>query len=233
MDLGITGIIDILIIVVGLLVIFIGYLRGFMNKALSIVGLVVIFAFSLFFCGQLAGLFKSSGIIYDSLYSSIVKKVDGNLNVRFAVTVEKSFGIHPAIATSLAFILGNPAKNLSVEETSEILASKGTQVIAFLIIFIVLSIALLVLKIISASLREQKVIRKIDGIFGIFLYLVLYAIALMVIFFILDLVYRYGGIEDFNHWLEVDLALNSDKFRIGKNLLANNYLVTIINLFIK
>ena len=233
MDLGITGIIDILIIVVGLLVMVIGYFRGFMNKAISIIGLIVIFAFALFFCGQLAGFFKSTGFIYNSIYSSMMKKVDGHLAVRFAVTVEKSFGIHPAIATIIAFVFGNPAKNMTVEQTSEVLATKTTLVISFLIIFVTLSIGLLVLKILASTLREQKVIRRIDGVFGIILYLVLYAIGLTIVFFIIDLIYRYGGMEDFNHWLEVDLALNSNQFRIGKNLLANNYLVTLINIFIK
>ena len=67
MDLGITGIIDILIIVCGLLVMLIGYLRGFMNKALTIVGLVLMFVVAILFCGQLAGFFKSTGFIYNDL----------------------------------------------------------------------------------------------------------------------------------------------------------------------
>lgn len=233
MDFGITGLIDILIIVVGLLVMVVGYLRGFMNKAISIVGLVVIFAFSIFFCTQLAGFFKSTGWIYDGLYSQMAKKVDGHLEVRFAVTVEKAFNIHPAIATVIAFVFGNPAKNMTVEETADVLAFKSTVIISFLIIFVILSIGLLVVKIFADKLRQKEAFRKIDGIFGIFLYLVLYAITLILIFFVLDLVYKYGGLEDFNHWLEVDLALNSNQFRIGKNLLVNNYLAMLINIFIK
>ena len=231
MDLGITGLIDILIIVLGILVIVIGYLRGFMNKALSIVGVIVIFAFSIMFCGQLAGLFKSSGFIYNSLNSAMLNKVEGHVEVRFAVTIEKSFNIHPAVATIIAFIFGNPPKNLTAGETAEILAEKATIGISFLIIFAVLSIGLIVLKIISSTLRQNEVLRKIDGVFGIFLYLVLYAIFLMVVFFVIDLIYKYGGITEFNQWLEVDLALDSNKFRIGKYLLDNNFLVQIINLF--
>lgn len=233
MDLVITGIIDILIIIFALLAGFIGYKRGFMNKALSIIGVLVIFAFSILFCVQLAGLLKSSGFIYNSLYNTMYKKIDGNLYERFAVTVEKSFGLHPAVATIIAFVFGNPPKNMTIEETADVIAFKATTIIAFLIIFITLSLVLLILKIIVGQMREQKVIRKIDGIFGIFLYIVLYACLLLVIFFVLNLIYNHAGIEDFNHWLEVDLALNdSHKFRIGKYLLENNYLVAIINLFI-
>ena len=235
MDLGITGIIDILIIVCGLLVMLIGYLRGFMNKALTLVGLVLMFVVAILFCGQLAGFFKSTGFIYNDLYNTCLTKVsaEGVLSERFAVTVEKAFGIHAAIATIIAFVFGNPAKNMTAEQTSDVIAFKVTVVISFLIIFFLLAIVLVILKIITAQIRENKVIKKIDGIFGIFLYLCLYAIALMGIFFVLDLIYRYGGLEGFNHWLETDLALNSNKFRIGKNLLQNNYLVAIINLFIK
>lgn len=233
MDLGITGIIDLLIIAFGFLFIFIGYKKGFMNKALSIAGAVVLFAFSLFYCVQLAGFFKTTGFIYNSIYHTMERKVENNLYPRFAVTIEKAFGIHAFWATILAFLMGNPPKNMTVAETSDVLAFKTTTVISFLIIFVTLFIALVVLKILAMCLREQSVIKRVDGVFGIVLYLTLYAAGLLIIFFVLNIIYKYGEIEEFNRWLEVDLALNSNKFRIGKNLLNNNYLVAIKNLFFK
>ena len=233
MDLGITGIIDILIIAFGFLFIFIGYKRGFMSKALSIVGAVVLFCFSLFYCVQLAGFFKSTGFIYNSIYHTMERKIDGNLYPRFAVTIEKAFKIHAFWATILAFLMGNPPKNMTVSESAEVLAYKTTTVISFLIIFVTLFLALVILKILAMCLREQTVIKRIDGVFGIVLYLTIYAAGLLIIFFVLNIIYKYGEIEEFNHWLEVDLALDSNKFRLGKNLLNNNYLVAIKNLFFK
>jgi uncharacterized membrane protein required for colicin V production len=228
MDWGITGLIDVIIILLAILMILIGYFKGFMNKALSIFGFIMIAIFAAFYSSQLSGLFKSSGFIYDGIYKSMLVKIEPNLNNSFAVTLEKSFGIPSFIATILAFILGNPAKGLSAQASAELIASRILLIISFLIIFTIGVIILIILKIITKSLREQKVIRVIDGIFGIAFYLSIYAAAILLVFFILDIVYKNGGSSDFNHWLEVDLALNNpNKFRIGKYFLENNFLVMI------
>ena len=175
MDWGFTGLIDVIIILLGILMIIIGYKKGFMNKALSIVGAIVLFAFAIFYSSQLAGLFKSSGIIYNGLYSSMLAKIEPNLNDSFAVTLEKGFGIPSFLATILAFFMGNPQRGLSAEASAEIVATKTVVLISFLILFIGGLIVLIILKAITKSLREQKVVKVIDGIFGIFLYLTIYA----------------------------------------------------------
>ena len=228
MDWGITGLIDVIIILLAVLMILIGYFKGFMNKALSIFGFIIIAIFAAFYSTQLCGLFKSSGFIYDGLYNSMLVKIEPNLNNSFAVTIEKSFGIPSFFATIISFIVGNPAKGLTASESAAILASRITLIISFLIIFFTGVLVLIILKIITKSLREQKAIRVIDGIFGIAFYLCIYAAAILLVFFILDIVYKNGGSSGFNHWLEVDLALNDPtKFRIGKYFLENNFLVMI------
>ena len=227
MDWGFTGLIDVIIILLGILMIIIGYKKGFMNKALSIVGAIVLFAFAIFYSSQLAGLFKSSGIIYNGLYSSMLAKIEPNLNDSFAVTLEKGFGIPSFLATILAFFMGNPQKGLSAEASAEIVATKTVVLISFLILFIGGLIVLIILKAITKSLREQKVVKVIDGIFGIFLYLTIYAAVILLVFFVLDIVYKNttGGFHD---WLAVDLALNDpSKFRIGKYFFQNNFFVQI------
>ena len=227
MDWGFTGLIDVIIILLGILMIIIGYKKGFMNKALSIVGAIVLFAFAIFYSSQLAGLFKSSGIIYNGLYSSMLAKIEPNLNDSFAVTLEKGFGIPSFLATILAFFMGNPQRGLSAEASAEIVATKTVVLISFLILFIGGLIVLIILKAITKSLREQKVVKVIDGIFGIFLYLTIYAAVILLVFFVLDIVYKNttGGFHD---WLAVDLALNDpSKFRIGKYFFQNNFFVQI------
>ncbi len=227
MDLGFIGIIDIVIILIGILMIIIGYKKGFMNKALSIVGAIVLFAFAIFYSSQLAGVFKSSGLIYNGLYTSFLGKIEPNLNDSFAVTLEKGFGIPSFLATILSFLMGNPAKGLTAEEYADIVATKTVVLISFLILFIGGIIILIILKAITKSLREQQVIKVIDGIFGIFLYLTIYAAVILLFFFIIDIIYKNttGGFHD---WLAVDLALNDpSKFRIGKYFFENNFFVQI------
>ena len=74
MDWGITGLTDIIIILLGILMIVVGYKKGFMNKALSFVGGILLFAFAIFYSTQLAGVFKSSGFIYNGIYEWITSK---------------------------------------------------------------------------------------------------------------------------------------------------------------
>ena len=224
MDWGFIGLIDVIIILLGILMIIIGYKKGFMNKALSIIGAIVLFAFAIFYSSQLAGVFKSSGFIYNGLYSSMLEKIRPNLNDSFAVTLEKGFGIPSFLATILAFFMGNPQKGLSAEASAEIVATKTVVLISFLILFISGIIVLVILKAITKSLREQKVVKVIDGVFGIFLYLTIYAAVLLLVFFVLDIVYKNttGGFHD---WLAVDLALNdTSKFRIGNYVQRNIFL---------
>ena len=123
--------------------------------------------------------------------------------------------------------MGNPQRGLSAEASAEIVATKTVVLISFLILFIGGLIVLIILKAITKSLREQKVVKVIDGIFGIFLYLTIYAAVILLVFFVLDIVYKNttGGFHD---WLAVDLALNDpSKFRIGKYFFQNNFFVQI------
>ncbi|MBR3617591.1 MAG: hypothetical protein IKN46_02825 [Acholeplasmatales bacterium] len=234
MDLGIMGITDIILILGALLMIFIGYKKGFMNKALSLIGALLLFAFAAFYSIQLAGLMKSSGFIYSGIYDTMLDKIQPVYveNERFAVTLEHAFKIHSAIATILAFIMGNPSKSLDAAGRADVAAFKTTIIIAFLIIYFVGLITLIILKIIAKNLRESKFVRVVDGIFGILLYLSLYAFAVLVIFFILDLIYKNGALSGFNKWLETDLQLGTNKFRISKYFFENNFFVMIKDAFL-
>ncbi len=230
MDWGIVGLIDVIIIVLGILVVIFGYKKGFMNKALSMLGAVVLFAFAIFYSAQLAGIFKSSGFMYNGIYSGMLEKITPNLNDSFSVTLEKSFGIPSFIAAILTFFMGNPKSGLTAEASAEIVATKTVVLISFFILFIAGIIVLIILHAITKSLREQQVIRVIDGIFGVFLYLTLYAVVILVAFFVLDLVYKNTAGQPFNDWLTVDLQLNDPtKFRISKYFFENNFLIQIKN----
>jgi len=228
MDWGITGLTDIIIILLGILMIVVGYKKGFMNKALSFVGGILLFAFAIFYSTQLAGVFKSSGFIYNGIYESMLAKVEPKLNDSFAVTLEYGLGIPSFLATILAFLMGNPAKGLTAAETADIIATKTVVLISFLVLFIAGLIVLIILKAITKSLREQSVIRVIDGIFGIFFYLTIYAAIILAVFFVFDLIYKNAPDSSFSSWLAVDLQLNDpNKFRIGKYFFENNFLVQI------
>jgi hypothetical protein len=100
-------------------------------------------------------------------------------------------------------------------------------VIAFLIIFVIVLIFMAILKIICAKARENKVVRVTDGLLGIALYLVLLMFTLSFIFFVTKLIYDAKWFPNFNKFLEKDLQLNSNKFRISKSIYQSNIFESI------
>ena len=60
MDLKICGLIDIILIVLIGIALFLGYKKGFLNKAIGLIGLFVGLAIAFVFCSQLAGWFEST-----------------------------------------------------------------------------------------------------------------------------------------------------------------------------
>ena len=59
MDLRICGLIDIILILLILLVLFLGYKKGFLKKAIGLIGLFVGLAIAFVFCTQLPNSFTS------------------------------------------------------------------------------------------------------------------------------------------------------------------------------
>lgn len=237
MDLGIIGLIDIFIILLAIIAIIVGYVRGFMKKMLSWVGFLILIAFAILFTTQIAHFCISHNIIYPSIYDKIFGKVDGWLSAHqyksYSVTIEKSFGIPAFLATIFSLLMGNPkinkaegAPSYQVQVSTKI-SESIMNVIAFLIIFVIVLIFMAILKIICAKARENKVVRVTDGLLGIALYLVLLMFTLSFIFFVTKLVYDAKWFPNFNKFLEKDLQLNSNKFRISKSIYQSNIFESI------
>lgn len=238
MDLGIVGIVDIVIIVIALLSIIIGYKKGFMNKALSMFGILVIFVFAIMYQGALTQVFKSNNIIYNDIYDTFKEKIDAfTLTVaegdtyKFVDILKSGFGIVAFLAYPISWIMGSPSTGLTNAEYADIMTNRTVNIISFLIIFVAGLIIYFILKLISKNLRNDKFIRFIDGVLGIILYLVLSAIFVYVVFFVLNLIMDQSWFSSAKEWLTVDMQLDTDKFRISKAMYNNNLFVRIKELF--
>lgn len=235
MDLGFTGILDIILVLGAILFLVIGYFKGFMNKALSILGVILILVFSYLYCRQIASLLKSSNIIYPSIYSMLHKKMDAasvDTSMSFVKVLEVAYGIPTFLANIISFFMGSPASGLGADAYCDLLALEILDIIVFIVVDMILLIALGILHFLTRNMRKNAIVRVVDGIFGMILYLCIYSAFVILIFFVFNVIYmNIDHTSGFGLWLTIDMQLETDKFRISKVLFENNYLNFIFGLF--
>ncbi len=237
MDLKICGIIDIIIILGAIIMLIVGFKKGFITKILSLASVIIILLFSFFFAPSFTGYLKQWNIIYPNILESMTNNINANL-------VEKGIEAGSSTTTSVSILLGVPEWIAQFivnfmgdgipSETAELvnmIADTVTRwicnVISFFIIAIGIIIIIAIIKGIAAIFRKNKVFKVVDGIFGVILYEAIYIAILSVVFLILYFLYKNNvpGITDF---IKVDFQMETDKFRISKWFFENNVLKTII-----
>ena len=239
MDLKICGIIDIILVLLIILSLFIGYKKGFLKKAIGLIGLFVALAVAFVFCSQLAGAFESSGIIYKPIFENIKN------NVLESEIFQNAGGKDATIADVLVsmkiprFLANMFAANIADGTTVEVIASNIshffshiiTVIISFIILFVGVFIAAILLKILTTILRGNAIIRTIDGILGMALYFCLMMIMVYVLFAIMRLLGHFDFFAGCQRFLNVDMKLNEDTFRLSKFFYQHNVIYSFFDIF--
>lgn len=239
MDLKICGIIDILLILLIILSLFIGFKKGFLKKAIGLIGLFVALAVAFVFCKQLAACFESAGIIYTPIFNNI----KGNV---LETEIFQNAGGADASVSDILVSMGMPrfmanmfAGNISTATTAETIASNIagffahilTVIICFVILFVGVFIVAIILKIVASLLRTSKVIRILDGILGMVLYFCLMMILVYVVFAILRALGNYEFFANAQKFIDVDMKLNEDTFRLSKFFYQHNIIYSFFDIF--
>ena len=79
MDLKFCGIIDIVMVRGAIIMLFVGYKKGFITKILSVASILLIIIFSFFFASTLTGYLKDWNLIYPNILSGITNNINANL----------------------------------------------------------------------------------------------------------------------------------------------------------
>lgn len=235
MDWKICGVIDIVIIILFLLSALLGFKKGFMKKALGMVGVIVGLVVAFVFCESFAGWLKETGLIYDNIYESIFTNANNAIAEAGggATTVEETL-VNMGV---WKFLAGMIAKN--IPESPILLAANIAEyftglimnVIAFAILFVGVLIIALILKIVAAILRGNKVIRVLDGILGIVLYAGICFLIIDFVFMVLRFLYPLEFFGSCKEFLDTDMKLLEDTFRISKYFYMHNPIYSIFNIF--
>ena len=134
MNWGFTGLLDIIIIVLGLLSLLIGFKKGFMSKMVSLIGIIAIIIFSVFYASQFAGFLKSHNIIYPGIYDNVSSKIIEGWGDKADYTVAEAIqasGFPGFLANWIAGAVGDVSTAEIVASVSEQIAGWIMNVIAF------------------------------------------------------------------------------------------------------
>lgn len=235
MDLKFCGIIDIVMVLLLLILCFIGYKKGFLNKAIGLVSFLVALIVAFIFCTQLAALLKDAGIIYPSVFESIYGNVSSSTalsNPEATVSeVLTAIKVPGFIANMIGNAVGHNIVVTDIAATiSEYIAGAIMNVICFAILFFGVFIVAFVLKIVAKILRGNIIIRIVDGVLGIALYGSLFIGFVYVLFAILHFCMDATWFTSVKAFLDVDMKLTDPgAFRLSKYIYENNIVYEIIN----
>ena len=234
MDWGFTGLIDIIIVVLGLLSLLIGFKKGFMNKVVSLIGILAIFVFSVFYASQFAGFLKNHNWIYPGIYENVSQRITEGLGEKSTYTVAEAIqasGFPGFLANWIAGAVGDVDASVIIASVSEQIAGWIMNVIAFAILFVICIIILIILKLIIKFVRNATFVKVVDGILGAVLYVALYLVVITALFALLHIFYNQPFFSGAKEWLDVDMAMGKDSFRISKALYERNFFVILVSMF--
>ena len=167
MDFKVCGLLDIIIVFLGLVFIVLGYKKGFIKKILSVVGFLAIAILAFVYCKQLASFLIEKEFIYPSIYNPIQERL-------LAASLKEGLTADSTLVDFLTVGLEIPAPiselfskvlnvSGSIEEMcmaiSQYLSNIAMNVISFVMIVVGVSILVLILKIITNVMRKVKLVR--------------------------------------------------------------------------
>lgn len=237
MDLLFCGIVDIVLVIVLIISLIIGYKKGFLHKAISLIGVLVGLIVAFVFCQQLAGWLENQGVIYDAVRDNIYNTItqsDAYLesNGDMKLLLENCLGVPSLFSGWFAQLIssGDSLEAMSLN-VAMFFAHIVTVVASFFILFVGVFILAIVLKVISAILRGNAIIKFIDGVLGIVLYGCLMLIFIYFVFAIIRILSNYEFFAPVMDFLNVDMMLDQeDKFRLSKYFYEHNIIYELIHL---
>lgn len=241
MDLGFIGLIDIILIISGIFAVVYGYKKGFMKKAISLMGGLVIIGVSYMYCGEFAHFLTHNDIIYPEVYENIHNNIIEEIHAEYGADVvieelslsevmSNALGLPGFISDLIVDGIGNPTPEEMVSSIASEMADIIMCIISFFIMVISIFIICLIAKLFASIMRTNSFIRFVDGTFGSLLYLILEMIAVCIVFAIISCFMDmewFSGVRDF---LVKDMQLNNDEFRLSKLIYEHNMIVKIFKI---
>lgn len=236
--LGLFGIIDVLIVVTIVLFLVIGWKKGFLEKVIdmasSVFGLIASVLLARPFSNVLRGWFGSS--IEANIRDYLLQNQDFSMALTEVNLREALSGMSLPnfmvewIIDSIDFTV--VAQNI-IDAVTPIILSLSLLVIAFISLFFGSMIVFLILKLLAKGITSIPVIKQIDKFLGALFGLLKVSLLIFILLFVLALVINIPAINGIIYeFLDQDMQLSTDQFRLSKWLYDNNLLKNVINIFV-
>lgn len=237
------GVIDVVIVVAVLLFAYFGWKKGFLVKAVemasSLFGLIASIILARPFSTVLdKWIGESIGIkIYDYLLTrSSMFAAEFTYENRLE-TVEQAFdgmNLPRFMIEWIASAIDVETMSTTLVDTmTPIIKSLALLVISFIVLFFGSMIVFFLLKILAKMITSIPVIKQIDKVLGLLFGIVKVGLAIFILLFVLGLVLTIPAInEAIGTFVQNDMQLGEEGFRLSKWLYDNNILKQIINVFV-
>jgi len=242
MDLGFFGILDVVIVAVVILFMVIGWKKGFLEKiidmASSIFGLIA----SILLARPFSNVIRPW--IGPTLETNINEYLFSRLDeIGIAVTDMTDTNLRAALQNMslpdfmvdwvINSIDPNAAAANIVEAIAPLILSLALLVISFIALFFGSMIVFFLLRLLAKGITSIPIIKQVDKFLGLVFGLLKVALLIYILLFVLALLINIPAINDLIYnFLDVDMQLSTDEFRLSKYLYDNNFLKNIINVFV-
>jgi len=127
----------------------------------------------------------------------------------------------------------NAAAANIVEAIAPLILSLALLVISFIALFFGSMIVFFLLRLLAKGITSIPIIKQVDKFLGLVFGLLKVALLIYILLFVLALLINIPAINDLIYnFLDVDMQLSTDEFRLSKYLYDNNFLKNIINVFV-
>ncbi len=236
---GLFGVIDVVIVLTVILFAVIGWKKGFLEKVIdmasSVFGLIASILLARPFSTVLRGWFGETmeSSIHDYLLTrspdfanalsetSLRSALEGLSLPDFMVQWIVDSVDFSQVATSI------------IDSVTPLILTLALLFLSFITLFFGSMIVFFLLRILARGITSVPIIKQVDKFFGLVFGLLKVALLIYILLFILALVTNIPAINNFIwEFLEVDMQLLTDKFRLSKYLYDNNLLKNVINVFV-
>ena len=242
MDLGFFGIIDVVIVATVILFAVIGWKKGFLEKVIdmasSVFGLIASILLARPFSNVLREWIGPSlqGNINDYLYTRLdeiglaaANLTESNLRQALEVFSLPNFMVD-WIVESVDF---NQVAVSIIDSLSPLILTLALLVISFITLFFGSMIVFFLLRLLAKGITSIPIIKQVDKFLGLIFGLLKVALLIYILLFVLALVINIPAINELIYeFLDVDMQLTTEEFRLSKYLYDNNLLRNIINVFV-
>ena len=233
------SIIDVLIVLTVILFLVLGWKKGFLEKiidmASSIFGLIASILLARPFSNVLRGWFGES---LESSISEYLMSRSGEFASELTrpnlVSALEGLSLPDFMVEWIADSVDYNQITLSIiDSITPLILTLALLFIAFLTLFFGSMIVFFLLRLLAKGITSIPIIKQVDKILGLLFGLLKVALLISILLFVLGLVINIPAINNLIYeWLNNDMQLSTEKFRLSKYLYDNNLLKNIINVFV-